>query len=348
MPEKRVSDEITVVAGLAAGVANYARSRGIDIAPICKALDIDPGTFGSVTERISLDRFCRLLETCALISGDDAFGLQCASTFPAGASGAFGYGLMSAPTVRAFLRFLQDHVYYATNNSNFTMVTDAAHVTLSWSFAPVIVKRDQYVDLSLTALIQRLRDILGERERVNLIEIGLERPKPVNIQLFKERMTKRVSFSQPIHTMRLPTSLLDVVNPNADERLFELMNLQCRMLRPETSADATHFIDQVKRYMQVRLSDAELSLSEIAPYFNLSERSFQRRLAELGTNLNEIKDAIRKNAGFKLLVESDLPVSDISYRLGYSTPGAFSRSVSRWFGATPTDIRKKHAHHSAV
>lgn len=161
MPEKRVSDEITVVAGLAAGVANYARSRGIDIAPICKALDIDPATFGSVTERISLDRFCRLLETCALISGDDAFGLQCASTFPAGASGAFGYGLMSAPTVRAFLRFLQDHVYYATNNSNFTMVTDAAHVTLSWSFAPVIAKRDQYVDLSLTALIQRLRDILG-------------------------------------------------------------------------------------------------------------------------------------------------------------------------------------------
>lgn len=344
MPEKRVSDEISVVAGLAAGVSNYTRSRGIDITPICKALDIDPATFSSLTERISLDRFSRLLETCALISGDDAFGLQCASAFPAGASGAFGYGLISAPTVRAFLRFLQDHVYYATNNSNFTMVTDATQVTLSWSFAPVIAKRDQYVDLSLAVLVQRLRDILGDR--INQIEIGLERPKPNNIQLFKERMTRRVSFSQPIHTMRLPVSLLDVVNPNTDERLFELMNLQCRMLRPETSADATHFIDQVKRYMQMRLSDAELSLSEIAPYFNLSERSFQRRLAELGTNLNEIKDAIRKNAGFKLLVESDLPVSDISYRLGYSTPGAFSRSVSRWFGATPTDIRKKHAHHS--
>jgi hypothetical protein len=84
MPEKRLSDEITVVAGLAAGVSNYARGRGIDIAPICKALEIDPGNFGSLTERISLDRLCRLLETCALISGDDAFGLQCASTFPAG------------------------------------------------------------------------------------------------------------------------------------------------------------------------------------------------------------------------------------------------------------------------
>lgn len=345
MPDKRLSEEITVVAGLAAGVGNYARSRGIDIVPICKALDIDPSTFESLTDRISLERLCRLLETCALISGDDAFGLKCASTFPAGASGAFGYGLISAPTVRAFLRFLQDHVYYATNNSNFTMVSDAAHVTLSWSFAPVIPRRDQYVDLSTAILMQRLRDIVGDR--VHQVEIGLERQKPNDIQLFKEKISKRLSFSQPIHKMRLPASLLDVVNPNADERLFELMNLQCRMLRPETSADATHFIDQVKRYMQMRLSDTELSLGEIAPYFNLSERSFQRRLAELGTNLNEIKDAIRKNAGFKLLVESDLPVSDISYRLGYATPGAFSRSVSRWFGATPTDIRRKHAHPQA-
>jgi len=90
--------------------------------------------------------------------------------------------------VRAFLRFLQDHVYYATNNSNFTMVADATGVTLSWSFAPVIVKRDQYVDLSLAILIQRLRDILGER--IHQIEIGMERPKPDDIQLFKERMTK--------------------------------------------------------------------------------------------------------------------------------------------------------------
>ncbi|WP_296066207.1 AraC family transcriptional regulator [uncultured Agrobacterium sp.] len=340
MPDKRISDEITVVAGLAAGVSNYARSRGIDIIPICTSLDIDPATFNSLTERISLDRFCRLLETCALIAGDDTFGLQCAATFPAGASGAFGYGLMSAPTVRAFLRFLQDHVYYATNNSNFTMVTDAKQATLSWTFAPVIAKREQYVDFVLGILMQRLRDILGDR--TNQVDIGLERPKPSNLQLFKERMSTRVSFSQPIHTMRFPAPLLDAVNPNADARLFELMNLQCRMLRPETSSDATQFIDQVKRYMQMRLSDAELSLGEIAPYFNLSERSFQRRLAELGTNLNEIKDAIRKNAGFKLLVESDLPVSDIGYRLGYSTPGAFSRSVSRWFGATPTDIRRKH------
>lgn len=200
--------------------------------------------------------------------------------FPAGASGAFGYGLISAPTVRAFLRFLQDHVYYATNNSNFTMVADATGVTLSWSFAPVIVKRDQYVDLSLAILIQRLRDILGER--IHQIEIGMERQKPDNIQLFKERMTKRISFSQPIHTMRLPLSLLEVANPNADERLFELMNLQCRMLRPETSADATHFIDQVKRYMQMRLSDAELSLSEIAPISTFRNAVFSGALPNSG------------------------------------------------------------------
>ncbi len=345
MPGKHLNDDITVVAGLAAGVSGYARSRGIDIVPICGALGIDPNQFGSLTERISLDKLCRLLETCAVISADDAFGLQCASVFPAGASGAFGYGLMSAPDVRSFLQFLQDHVYYATNTSHFTMTMDEHHTSLSWTFAPVIARRDQYVDLALGILFERLRDILAER--INQIEIGLERPKPQNIQLFKDRLTRRIGFSQAINTLRVPAALLDIANPHADTRLFELMNLQCRMLRPETSVEASQFIDQVKRYLQMRLTDAELSLTEIAPYFNLSERSFQRRLTELGTNLNEIKDTIRKDAGYRLLIESDLPVSDIGYRLGYSTPGAFSRSVSRWFGATPTEIRKRYTYHSA-
>lgn len=345
MPGKHVNDDITVVAGMAAGVAGYAQSRGIDIVPICSALGIDSSRFGSLTERVSLEKLCRLLETCAVISADDAFGLQCASAFPAGGSGAFGYGLMSAPDVRSFLQFLQDHVYYATNTSHFTMAADGQYTSLSWTFAPVIARRDQYVDLALAVLFQRLRDILGER--INQVEVGLERPKPHNIQLFKDRLTRRTGFSQSINTLRVPAALLDVVNPRADKRLFDLMNLQCRMLRPETSVAATHFIDQVKGYLQMRLTDAELSLAEIAPHFNLSERSFQRRLATLGTNLNEIRDAIRKDAGYRLLIGSDLPVSDIGYRLGYSTPGAFSRSVSRWFGQTPTDIRKKHTHHSA-
>ena len=47
MPSRNLTDELTTVAGLASAVVEHAQSYGIDIKPICKALDIDPEVFQS-------------------------------------------------------------------------------------------------------------------------------------------------------------------------------------------------------------------------------------------------------------------------------------------------------------
>jgi AraC-like DNA-binding protein len=340
MSQKRIADEITSVAGIASGIGRYAQSCGIDVGPICKTLDIDPTVFQSLTERVSLDRVCRLLETCALLADDDSFGLKCAASFEAGSTGPFGYGLLSAPTVRDFIRFLEDHAYYVTNTSDVTLQADGKYTRLSWTFAPVIAKRDQYVDMSVALLMQRLRPMIAKD--MDLLEIELERPRPRNLQIFRDLLVKRIEFSGRRNMLRFPNQMLDMENPKADRRLFQLMDLQCRVLRPDTSADEGQFLGQVRRYMQMRVSQDEISLSDIAPYFSLSERTFQRRLAECGTSLNEVRDDVRKAVSFKLLTDSDLPISDIAYRLGYSAPSAFSRSVTRWFGHTPRELREKN------
>jgi len=48
-----------------------------------------------------------------------------------------------------------------------------------------------------------------------------------------------------------------------------------------------------------------------------------------------------------LLTETALPIADICYRLGYSAPSAFSRSVTRWFGASPRAVRDRHGNIAA-
>src|SRR5690606_1576470 len=114
---KSLTDELTTVAGVASAVSRHALSYGIDINPICKALEVDPTVFQSLTARISLDRLCRLLVACAVLSNDEAFGLRCAERFVAGSTGPFGYGLIAAPTVRDFIHFMEEHVQYATHTS---------------------------------------------------------------------------------------------------------------------------------------------------------------------------------------------------------------------------------------
>lgn len=339
MSQTSIADQYTVVAGLASAVARHAQSYGIDINPICKALNIDPVQFQSLTARISLDRLCRLLEACALLANDDAFGLKCTGRFVAGASGPFGYGLICAPDVREFLRFLEAHAQYATHTNYVKSFNDGKVLRLEWTFAPVIVKRDQYVDMSIGLLMHRLRDLIGDA--ADAVSIELERPKPKQIQIFREMLSRQVVFDSKINAINVPEYLLDLPNPKGDRRLFDLMDLQCQAMRPDAGPSDQDFVQQVRHYLGLRIGEAELSLLDLATYFGVSERTFQRRLAEQHTSLNDLRDDIRREVSYDLLTNSDLSISEICFRLGYSAPSAFTRSVSRWFGSTPKGMRQR-------
>ncbi len=336
MSNRTVSDELTTIAGVGSAIARHAQSYGIDIEPICTALDIDPADFQSLTARISLDRICRLLEACALLSNDEAFGLKSAQAFVLGSSGAVGYGLIAAPTVRHFLRFLSEHMPRFSQASHCKLEQMGDDISVSWTYSPLIVKRDQYVDLTMALYLRHLRQMTGED--ADTIAVSLERPRPRNPSIFRERLARHVSFNTRANSLRIPSRLLDRVNPRGDETLFRLMDIQCRALQ-ESEAREEEFLDQVRRYIRRRIAEPVLALDDVARYFGLSERTFQRRLAEFGATLNDLRDEERRQLSLTLLTRSRLSISDICYRLGYSAPSAFTRSVHRWFGASPRSLR---------
>jgi AraC-like DNA-binding protein len=330
-------DKYTVPSGMASAIGESAARYGIDIVPICKALDLDPASFTDLTGRISLDRLCRLLETCALIANDETFGLKTTDYFTPGSSGPYGYGLVMAPTAIDFFRFLGDHQQYVADKSFARLVVDATGAEAAFSYSPLIVKRDQYVDMAVALIMARLRSILGPD--VNAVAVGLERPKPKNTALYREKISRKISFGRRVNSIKLPPELYFVANPRGDDRLFRLMDLQCRSLRPDRPENKD-FAEDLKEFILTRVSENTISLNEAADYFHVSERTLQRRLAETGTSLNDLRDDVRRSLAERLLSETDLSAADIALRLGYSAPSAFTRSTIRWFGKTPRDYRR--------
>ena len=335
-PETEI-DRYSAPSGLASAIGESAARYGIDIVPICKALDLDPSTFSDLTGRISLDRLCRLLETCALIANDDTFGLKTIEFFTPGSTGPYGYGLMAAPTALDFFRFVGDHQQYVSDKNYAKFSVDSHGAEVSFSYSPLIVKRDQYVDMGIGLIMQRLRSIVGAD--IDLIEIGLERQKPRNIALYREKISRKVSFGRRVNSLRLPAELYFANNPQGDDRLFRLMDLQCRSLRPDRS-ETKDFAEELKEFILTRVSENTISLNEAADYFHVSERTLQRRLAETGTSLNDLRDDVRRSLAERLLSDTELSAAEIALRLGYSAPSAFTRSTIRWFGKTPRDYRR--------
>lgn len=338
MSNQTVNDESMTLAGLGSNLESYAHGYGIDIVPICHALGIDSRELQSLTGRISLDRMCRLFEACALMANNDSFCLKYAATFTLGSSGPFGYGMMTAPTVRHLLDFLADHLAFALQARDCRLEINESDAVLSWTFAPLMAKRDQYVDLIVALYLRHLRRMIGTE--VSAVAVGLQRPRPTHPGLFRQHMSRQISFDMPVSSLHVPVRLLEHPNPHGDETLFKLMDIQLRTLKSDAIADEEAFVDQVRRYIRQRVAEPTLALELVAAYFGLSERTFQRRLADLGTTLNELRDEERRQLGLALLRDSELSIAAISYRLGYSAPSAFTRSVYRWFGAAPKAVRQ--------
>jgi len=68
----------------------------------------------------------------------------------------------------------------------------------------------------------------------------------------------------------------------------------------------------------------------------------RRRLAEESTSFQEILDEVRFGLATEYLIETLLPLQEISTLLGYSDPGNFTHSFKRWSGMAPRDFRLEH------
>jgi len=86
--------------------------------------------------------------------------------------------------------------------------------------------------------------------------------------------------------------------------------------------------------------DQPLSLSEVADTAILSRFYFSRVFRTVtGTSPGRFLAAIRLQRAKNILLESSLSVTDISYRVGYNSPGTFTSRFTSSVGMSPTRYR---------
>ncbi|WP_261994277.1 helix-turn-helix domain-containing protein [Streptomyces sp. t39] len=72
----------------------------------------------------------------------------------------------------------------------------------------------------------------------------------------------------------------------------------------------------------------------------MSERTLRRRLAGHGTTYEALVDSVRLVRAEELLTTGDLPLQTVAGLLGFSDARTLRRAVTRWFGTSPSAIRR--------
>ena len=221
----KLVDQYQIMASVGRYLPAFCAPLGIDLEAIAKSLQIDVAGFEDFGARISFDRFCRLLEALASITGNDVFGLQYGLTTKSDDTGPFSMGLAKAPNFKEMLRFYARFVHVVADIEYFNTAIEGDRISVTWTYSPLMTQREQYVDYSASAIMRLFELFAGGP--INLVHAQLERRPPRDKTMHARIFSRNIKFNADVNEIILPASVLKSVNPQADNAIFRYMTQQC-------------------------------------------------------------------------------------------------------------------------
>lgn len=109
---------------------------------------------------------------------------------------------------------------------------------------------------------------------------------------------------------------------------------------PSLSQKDKYWIDDCEKFILDNLENEFLSVGLLAEHFLMSESTLTRQIKRIiglspGKYINELR---LNHARILLENEYSLNVAQVSYKVGFQDPKAFSRSFKRRFGKSPSQV----------
>ena len=103
---------------------------------------------------------------------------------------------------------------------------------------------------------------------------------------------------------------------------------------------ADSYRNKVLKVLGTMLHGQTPSIDEVALTLGMPSWTLRRKLKEEDSAYQSLVDEMRRDVAMSYMKNTDLTFGEISYLLGFSTPGAFQRAFKRWSGQTPGEFRK--------
>ncbi|MEZ5811854.1 MAG: AraC family transcriptional regulator [Rhizobiaceae bacterium] len=334
-----LADQFQILASVGRDLPRYCAEAGIDLDVLAGQFGIDPATFDDFDTRISFDRFSRLLDAIASVTGDDTFGLKFGMVASPGAAAPFGFGLAVAPDFTELIRFYAKYVHIVVDLDIFNAIIESDRITLEWSYSPLIGHSEQYADYAAAVAMRVLGRYLGRLKKP--LRVQLQRRPPRDKSLHMRLISPSIRFGADINRFVFSPAVLGRPNMFADPSLFRYMTQRCEEMSARLRRKKD-IVTALKEDFVRELETGVRSIGELSRKYGMSERSLQRRLAERGTGFGRLVEQTREELALQMLQETETPLIEIGHRLGYSSQSSFTRAIKRLHGRTPGEIRRQY------
>ncbi|MEO1207381.1 MAG: AraC family transcriptional regulator ligand-binding domain-containing protein [Pseudomonadota bacterium] len=289
---------------------------------------------------VSLRKVFALLEACSIYFDDPWFGVRMARGLPVGGTGLLGLLVFNSPNGREAIHQLAAcaPIFIRPMNSGFR---EAAGVgTLHWSFRSTGARLgDDFQFCQFIAAITILRFKQKTQQDFPQIKVRFEHKEIEVRDDVAELIGSRVEFGAEENSLSLSLSLLDRDMVGADPNLYIVLKDLARRWLAEARIESD-IVAMTRSEIVLRLKSGAADLDHTAEGMRMSPRLLQSRLEQAGTNFEKVLSETRSEIALRLLRDTNRPVSQIAYDLGYSDPSVLTRAVRRWFAKSPREVRQ--------
>lgn len=329
----------TMLASLVDGLPAQVACPSHEWRRLLAAVGLTPEAVAEPQGLVPLDSGMAAFEAVAGWAHRPTLGIDYAKSLAVGGAGPLGFAIVSAGNVREALAIIARFVPVVASMRYCRYEQDDAAGSIVWEYPQGTIPGLQFVSFGVAASMQRIRGALGDSWRPHAVVMGC-RP-PAERGAFEEHFGPGLEIAPSSRPFRLSvqTELLDTPMPAANPRLFAMVTRLAEIDRRRRGVYATELEGRLRAVIPRLLQKGQTSAGDLAAAMGMSTGRLRQQLNANGLDFRTLLDDVRREAALDYLHETDLPVADIAFRLGYADGTVFARACQKWFGQTPRDVR---------
>jgi AraC-like DNA-binding protein len=306
------------------------------------AYGIDEGVTAQDDAFISLRLVERVMEDAARVFGAPDFGLRMAAQQDPHILGPLAIAMENSPTVGDALECANRFLFVLSPALSHEVIPDPLENpgVLALRYASSTgTASPQSIDYGI-GMVHRVVTLVNGGGSYGLRSVQLPHPALAPEAAYREHFGAEVTFDSAHAVLRVPRQLVSVPVSGGNDLL---RSIAMDFLETHFAHDDVPVSDLVSVILEGQLGPDRPDLAKVARLLSLHPRSLQRLLADEGVGFKDLVDRVRREQAKKLITTTDLSFTRIAVQVGLREQSSLTRAVQRWFGTSPSGLRRDGA-----
>lgn len=328
----------------ASGVRGYRalmHALGSDADAMLRRYRIAAGALDDDDALLPLRSVVQLLEASATVTRCPDFGLRLAGIQDISVLGPVAIAMQNAPTVASALDTASRYLFVHSAGMALSvhprsaLVKDAVEVRFELT-VPGPASLRQTFDVCLGD-VHRMIALLAGRH-YDLRAVTLPHTPVAPLSTYTRFYGAPVRAAQTHGGLHIARATFDVRLQDVNQALRQLAVDYLTLHFGDPTQNVT---TRVRQALRRTLGTPQNGKAGVAALLGMHPRTLQRRLDAERTSFERLRDDVRRETALRYLCETRIPLSQLAGLLGLSEQSALSRCCRRWFGKTPSTLRRR-------